>query len=198
MSWASVWLHLLEIAKQEFEENHMKKQKKTIHKALRTWQKQGFRRKWRHCHISVTAHSPVFFFFPPAKFSILWTSCRDLHQRHNKFRCWSLWECNGADANVDCISCKGHWSVTSYVWVRHAFAWASSAALLFFIKGHSEDDISHWDHETVLPGVCNFQIEEKTCIQGMGCDWFSCSQLEVLCQTATVSEPSSTNGEGSR
>lgn len=58
--------------------------------------------------------------------------------------------------------------------------------LCFFIKGLSEDDISHWDQETILPGVCNFQIEEKTCIKGMGCDWFSCSQLEVLCQTATV------------
>lgn len=58
--------------------------------------------------------------------------------------------------------------------------------LCFFIKGLSEDDISHWDHETILPGVCHFQIEEKTCIKGMGCDWFSCSQLEVLCQTATV------------
>lgn len=58
--------------------------------------------------------------------------------------------------------------------------------LCFFIKGLSEDDISHWDQETILPGVCNFQIEEKTCIKGMGCDWFSCSQLEVLCQTNAI------------
>lgn len=126
MSWASVWLHLLAIATRIWRKSYGKKNNP---QSLENVAEPGIQKEiTSSSHFS---HSSQFFL---GKFSILWTSCSDLHQRRNKFRCWSLWKCNGVDANVEhfsrCvamsgyISCRGHWSVTSFVWVRHTLAWA--------------------------------------------------------------------------